>query len=71
MRIILGMAGAAVLRRAFENAVLMTAFASHRGMFPIEMECKFGMINLRVLPAFGSMTSGTIGSKLTVVMVIL
>ena len=71
MRIILGMAGAAVLRRAFENAVNMTALAIHCSVFSIEMECKFGMIHLRVLPAFGSMTSGAISSKLTVVMVIL
>ena len=71
MRIILGMAGGTVLRRAFEDAVDMTALAFHIRMHSIEMECKFGMIHLRVRPAFRSMTSGAIGSKLTVVMVIL
>ncbi len=71
MRIILGMAGAAILRRTFENAVNMTALAIHGNVFPIEMECEFGMIHFGVLPTFGSMTSGAIGSKLTVVMVIL
>lgn len=71
MRIILGMTGAAVLRRTFENAVDMTALAIHGNMFPIKMECEFGMIHFGVLPTFGSMTRGALGSKLTVVVVIL
>jgi hypothetical protein len=71
MRVIFRMAGRAVLGRAFEDAVLVAVFAGHNSMFPIEMECEFGMIHFGVLPAFGSMTSGAVGSKLTVVMVIL
>ena len=70
MRVVLGVAGGAILRCAFEDAVLMTVFASHGGMFSIKMEGKFGVIHLRILPAFGSMAGRTIGSKLTVMMVV-
>ena len=49
----------------------MTAFASHRGMFPIEMKGEQGMIHLCIFPAFGRVTRCAVGSKLTVVMVVL
>ena len=70
MCVILGMTGGAVLRCAFEDTVDMAALASHCRMFPIQMESKFGMIHLCILPAFGSVTGRAVGSKLTVVMVI-
>ncbi len=49
----------------------MTAFASYSGMFPIEMEGEQGMIHLCIFPAFGRVTRCAVGSKLTVVMVVL
>ena len=69
--VILGMAGGTILRRAFEDTVHMTILASHCRMFSIQMECEFGMIHLCILPAFGRVTGRAVGSKLTVVMVIL
>ena len=71
MRVILGMAGTAVLRCAFEDTIDMTFLTGHCGMLAVKMEGKQGMIHLCVFPAFGSMAGCTIGSKLTVVMVIL
>ena len=70
VRIILQMAGCAVLRRAFEQIVLMAARASHRRMFTDKREGKLGMIHLGGLPAFGRMAGGAIGSQLTLVRVI-
>ena len=70
MRVILGVAGTAVLRRAFEDSVDMAFLASHCGVFAVKMECEQGMIHLRIFPAFGRMTRCAVGSKLTVVMVI-
>ena len=69
MGIIFGVAGSAILRCAFENAVLMAIFAGHGSMLPIQMECEFRMIHFCILPAFGSMAGRAIGSKLTVMMV--
>ena len=71
MCIILGVAGGAVLRSAFEDTIDMTFLTGHCGVLAVKMEGKFGMIYGRQFPAFGSMARGTIGSKLTVVMVIL
>ena len=70
MRIILGVAGGAVLRRTFEQVILMTICARHRCMFPIQMECKFGVIHLRGFPALGSMTSCALRTQLTLVGII-
>lgn len=53
MRIILGMAGGAVLRRAFEDAVDMTTRTIHIRMHSIEMECKLRVVHLGGLPSFG------------------
>jgi hypothetical protein len=68
--IILGVTGAAVLRCAFEDTVDMAFLACHRGMLTVKVEGKLGMIYFCQRPAFGRVTSGTVGSKLTVVMVI-
>jgi hypothetical protein len=70
MRIGLAVAGGAVHGRAFEDAIHMTTLTSHRRMFAIEMEGEQGVIYCRKLPAFGRVTGGAVGSKLTVVMVI-
>ena len=70
MRIILRVTGTAVLRRAFEDSIDMAILAGHCRMFSIKMECEFGMVHLCILPAFGRVTRGTVGSELTVVMVI-
>ena len=70
MRVIFEMAGGAVLRRAFEDAVDMAFLASHYGMFAVKMEGEQGMIHLCILPTFGRVTGRAVGSKLTVVMVI-
>jgi hypothetical protein len=40
-------------------------------MLPVKMECEFRMIHSREFPAFGRVTRSAVGSKLTVVMVIL
>ena len=71
MRVVINMAGGAVHGGAFEDAVLMTVFASHGCMLTIEMECKFGVIHMGRLPAIGRMTGRTILSKLAVVEIIL
>jgi hypothetical protein len=70
MRIILGMAGSAVLRRTFEDTVDMTFLTSHSCMLSIKMEGKHGVIYFCQCPAFGSMTCSALRSKLTVVMII-
>ena len=70
MRVILGMTGGTVLRRAFEDSIDMTILAGHCRMFSIKMECEFGMVHLCILPALGRVTRGAVGSELTVVMVI-
>ena len=71
MRVIIGMAGGTVHGRAFEDTVDMTVLAGNRGMLSVQFECELGMIYLGQFPAIGGVTCGTIGSKLTVVMVIL
>ena len=65
------MTGGAVHGGAFEDAVLMTVFASHGRMFSIKMECKFGVIYMGGLPAIRRMTGRAILSKLAVVEIIL
>jgi len=71
MRIVINMTGGAVHRSAFEDAVLMTVFASHGCMLTIEMKCKFGVIYMGGFPAIGRMTGRAILSKLAVVEIIL
>ena len=70
MSVILCMAGTAVLRCAFEDTIDVTILAGHCRMFSIKMKCEFGMVHLCILPAFGRVTRGAVGSELTVVMVI-
>jgi hypothetical protein len=71
MRVVLAVTGSAIHGCAFEDTVNMTALASYGRMFPIKMEGEQGVIHCRKLPAFGRMTSGAVGSKLTIVMVVL
>lgn len=71
MRVIIRMTGGAIHRCAFEYTVNTTVLTGNRGMFSIQFECELGMIYLGQFPAIGGVTCGTIGSKLTVVMVIL
>jgi hypothetical protein len=70
MSIIIDVTGGAVHRCAFEDAVLMATLAGNRGMLPVEMECKLGMIHSSRSPTSREMTGSTIRSQLTVVMVI-
>lgn len=70
MRVILGVTGGTVLRRAFEYSIDMAALTGRCCMFSIKMECEFGMVHLCILPAFGRVTRRAVGSELTVVMVI-
>ena len=46
MRVVINMTGGAVHGSAFEDAILMTVFASHSCMLTIEMKCKFGVIHM-------------------------
>ncbi len=71
MRIGIAVTGSAVHGRAFEDAVDMTAFTYHLCMFPVQMEGEQGVIHSCQLPAFGGVTGSAVGSKLTVMMVIL
>ena len=52
MRVIRSMTGSTILRRAFEDAVDMTAFASHGRMLTVKMEGKLGMIYIGRFPTF-------------------
>ena len=70
MEIILFMTRETILRRSFEDAILMAAFTGDGGMFTIQMERKLGMIYLRKTPAFGRMAGCAVDSKLTVMMII-
>ena len=71
MRVVIDMAGGAVHGSAFEDAVLMTVFASHGCMLTIEMEGKLGVVYMGGFPTIGRMTSCAILSKLAVVEIIL
>ena len=55
MGIILFMTGGAVHWRADEERIDMAALAGHGGVFAIELECKFRMIDSPV-PTFCHMT---------------
>jgi hypothetical protein len=59
MRVILGMAGGAVLRCTLKDAVDMTALAFHIRMLTIKMECKLRVIHIGGFPAFGRVAVST------------
>ena len=65
------MTGGTILRRAFEDAVDMTAFASHGRMLTVKVEGEQGVVNRCKFPTFGRVTGRAVVSELTVVMVIL
>ena len=71
VRIVIGMAGGAVHWRAFENAIDMATFTGNGGMFSIKLEGEFRMIDIGGLPAGRSMARRAVGSKLTLVRIIL
>ncbi len=70
MRVIVRMTGGTVLRCAFEFSSHVTVLTGNCVMFADQREGKLGMIHLRQFPAISGMTQGTVGSKLTVVMVV-
>lgn len=70
VRVILDVAGGAILRRALELSVDMAALTGNCGVFAIELECEQGMIDFGETPAFGRVAGCAFGSKLTVVMVV-
>ena len=53
MVIVVGVAGVAIGRCALENAVLMTCFTVHLGMFPLQLEGRQVMVERCLLPAIG------------------
>ena len=63
VRIILGVAGGAVLWRTFEYAINMTTLTGDGGMFAVQMERKFRMIYRCGFPTAGCMTSSAQGTK--------
>jgi len=71
VRVILFMAGIAILRSTFEDAIHMAFLAGHAQMFSNQRECKFGMIDTDLVPTFGCMAGGAIGAKLAAMFVIL
>ena len=71
MRIILGVTGTAVLRRAFEDAIDMATFAGNSRVLAIKLEGEFRMIDIGGFPAGWGMTRRAVGSKLTLVRIIL
>ena len=71
MRIIFCMTRCAILRCAFEDAVLMATLTGNRSMLPIKFERELRMIHLCLFPALGSVTGNAVRSKLTLVMIIL
>ncbi len=70
VRVILGVARGAVLRRALEDTVNMALLAGDRGMFPVKFEGELRVVDLGQIPAVGGVTGRAVGSKLTVVMVV-
>ena len=70
MCIVFCMTRGAILRRAFEDAVLMATLTGNRGMFPIQMERELRVVDCCRFPSSRQMTGCAIGSKLTVMMVI-
>lgn len=71
MRIIRAVTRSTVLGCTLEDAVLMAAFTGNGRMLPVEMERELGVIHLRIRPAIRRVTGRTVGTELTVVMVIL
>jgi hypothetical protein len=53
MSIVLGMAGGAIHRRAFEDTVNMATRTDYVGMFAIQMEREFRVVHFGRFPRFG------------------
>lgn len=70
VRIVLCMAGNTICRCVLEIRIFMAAFACNNGVFPFEFECELRMIHCPV-PAIRCVTGSAVGSKLTVMLVIL
>ena len=68
--IVLGVAANTGCGRAFVDAIDMTAGAGHGGMFPVQMEREFRVVNIGGLPAGGRVTGCAIGTKLSLVGII-
>jgi len=71
MSIILDMTGDAIHWRTFENAIDVATFAGNSRVPAIEMECEFRMIDIGRLPAGRGMARRAVGSKLTLVRIII
>ena len=69
--IIFGMTGRAILRRTFEDTVLMAILTGYSSMLTIKVKRKLRVIYVCQAPTFGRVTSGAICSKLTIVVIIL
>lgn len=71
MNIILGMAGGAVLWSSFEYIILMAILTGNVGMFAIQLEGEFRMVNLGRFPTLRCMTSFALCAKLSFMHIIL
>ena len=71
VRIIIGMAGSTIHWRAFENTIDMATFAGNSRVLAIKLEGELRMIDIGRLPAGRGMARRTIGSKLTLVRIII
>ena len=71
MRVIRGVTGSTVLRRAFEDSVDMAILTGHSCMLTIKVEGKLRVVHFRRLPTFGRVTASALIAKLTFVSVIL
>lgn len=65
MRIIVSMAGRAILRRALEDIIYMAGLTGYGVMLAIQMEGKFRVIDRGGFPAVGCVTSCALRSQLT------
>lgn len=70
MRIVIGMAGGAVLRRAFEFSANVTVLTGNCVVFTNKREGELGMIHLSQLPSVRGVAQGAVRSKLTVVVIV-
>ena len=71
MRVILFMTRGAIHGGANKEGVNMTSLTSNSSMLAIQFECEFRMIDIGRLPAGWGMTRRAVGSKLTLVRIIL
>ncbi len=71
VRIILGVTGGAVHRRAFEDTIDMTACAGNGGMLAIKMEGKLRVIHQCRFPTIRHMTGSALIAELAVMRIIL